>query len=97
MASAAFVALASVVPWQQVASSVELGPTVAALAVAGAPAGLAEASLVAGVPPAVVVAAAVVAAAAAVVAADRDSYIPTDDSIRPTGQCSPVVQQLSPP
>ena len=102
MASAGFVAWASVAPCQLVVASVEPDPVVAvvagAAAAAGVLVGLVEAFLVAGVllVAAVGVAAAVagVAAAAVAVAAGRDNYSPTDDSIRPTGLNNPVVQQL---
>ena len=101
MASAEFVAWASVAPCQLVVASVEpdLVVAVVAAAAAGVLVGLVEAFLVAGVllVAAVGVAAAVagVAAAAAVaVAAGRDNYSPTDDSIQPTGLNNPVVQQL---
>ena len=103
MASAEFVAWASVAPCQLVVASVEPDLVVAVVAgvaaAAGVLVGLVEAFLVAEVllVAAVGVAAAVagVAAAAAVaVAAGRDNYSPTDDSIRPTGLNNPVVQQL---
>ena len=102
MASAEFVAWASVAPCQLVVASVEpdlVVAVVAAAAAAGVLVGLVEAFLVAEVllVAAVGVAAAVagVAAAAAVaVAAGKDNYSPTDDSIRPTGLNNPVVQQL---
>lgn len=104
VASAAFAAWASAVPCQPAVASVEPDLVVAVAAAVEEPAGLVGAFLVAGGHPAAAVAvgAVVVAAAAAgvvvaaVVAVGMDNYSPADDSIQPTGLCSPVEQQQLP-
>ena len=103
VASAAFAAWASAVPCQPAVASVEPDLVVAVAAAVEEPAGLVGAFLVAGGHPAAAVAVeAVVAAAAAgvvvaaVVAVGMDNYSPADDSIQPTGLCSPVEQQQLP-
>ena len=99
VASAAFVAWVSAVPCQPVVASVELDLVEAVVAAVEELAGLVEAFPVAGVlrvavaAEVVVVAAAVVVVAAAAAAVGTDNYSPTDDSIQPTGLCSPVEQQ----
>ena len=100
VASAAFVAWVSAVPCQPVVASVELDLVEAVVAAVEELAGLVEAFPVAGVlrvavaaEVVVVAAAAVVVVAAAAAAVGTDNYSPTDDSIQPTGLCSPVEQQ----